>query len=236
MKRFLPGVTMLLCLAASTAGAQRDSTASQITASGRGEVQMKPTKAFVSFTIQAKSATAAVAASENARLVAQTMRSLLSAGLTQDNISNAAYSVGLNYEMTSTGGKQEGFIATHVLRVEITNTANVGKIIDAGLAGGATQVSSAQYVGDNMDAARQDALKSAVAEARRDAETMAAAAGGTLGRLVNLTSGGSFPPVPRDVYYEMSVATRSSAPTMIRPNDVTVMASVTGRWEFIPRR
>ncbi|MGI9043010.1 MAG: SIMPL domain-containing protein [Gemmatimonadaceae bacterium] len=235
MIRFMAGLAFALLTLPMALDAQESSSNSAVSANGRGEIRLKPTKAAISFTVQAKGTTAALAASENAKLVAQTMRSLLDAGLRQDDISNSAYAVGPNYEFSSAGRKQDGFIATNVIRVEISNISSVGKIIDSGLSGGATSVSSAQYTGDNMGDARRNALKEAVDEARRDAETMAAAAGGSLGRLLSLTSalGG---PGPRDTYFEMQVVAASAGPTLLRPSEVTVIATATGRWEFIPTR
>lgn len=236
MIRFMAGLAIALLSMPLAVDAQSSMSESQITATGRGEIRLKPTRAAVSFTVQGKGTTAAAAAAENAKLVELTMRSLLGAGLGQDDITNRAYSVGPHYEFSSTGRKQDGFIATNVIRVEISNISSVGKIIDAGLSGGATSVSSAQYSGDNMDSARRDALKTAVEESRRDAETMAAAAGGSLGRLMSLTSVQIPGGMPPDVYYEMSVMASSTTPPMARPSEVTVAASAQGRWEFIPRR
>ena len=235
MNRLMAGLALTLFLVPMTAHGQESTRDFPVTATGRGEIRVKPTKAVISFTVQAKGTTAALAASENAKLVAQTMRSLLDAGSRQDDISNSAYAVGPNFDFSSAGRKQDGFMATNTIRVEISNLSSVGKVIDAGLSGGATSVSSAQYTGDNMSDARRKALKDAVDDARRDAETMAAAAGGSLGRLLSLTSapGG---PGSRDTYFEMATVATSSAPTLLRPSEVTVAATATGRWEFIPRR
>ena len=205
-----------------------------LNAAGRGEVRVKPTRAVINFTVQGKAATAALAAAENARLVAATMKALAAAGLKSDQISNSSYNVVPDYEFSANSRKQIGFVASNGIRVEVVNIADVGKIIDAGLSGGATQVASAQYSGEKMDEARRNALRIAVEEARRDAEAMAAAAGGELGRLLSLTSS-SATPNPRD--FEMArVAMGTAGGTAISPNDLTVVAIASGRWEFIPRR
>jgi len=236
MIRFIAGLAVALLTMPLAVNAQATTSESQITATGRGEIRLKPTRAAVSFTVQGKGTTAAAAGAENAKLLEQTMRSLLAAGLRQDDISNRAYSVGPHYEFSTTGRTQDGFIATNVIQVEVANISSVGNIIDAGLSGGATSVSSAQYRGDSMDNARRDALKTAVDEARRDAETMAAAAGGSLGRLLSLTSTQVPGGMPPDVFYEMSVVSVRAAPAVAGPSEVQVAATATGRWEFIPRR
>jgi uncharacterized protein len=234
MKIFIRASLAALSLYATVLSAQVAPAEPQVSASGRGEVQIKPTRATLYFTVQGKAETAALAASKNAALVATTMKALLAAGLRSENITNANYSVAPDYEFSTTGRKQIGFVASNGIRVELPNITDVGKVIDAGLAGGATQVTSAQYSGDKMDEARRTALKAAVEQARRDAEAMASAAGGELGRLVFLSSGlvQGFP----DRSFEVAGGTVAARATEIRPADLTVAAVATGRWEFIGRK
>jgi uncharacterized protein YggE len=79
------------------------------------------------------------------------------------------------------------------------------------------------------------ALGDAVADARRQAEVMAAAAGGRLGDLVDLgTQAPQYRPFAEDVVaYRMAA---QAAPTPVSPGTVTVTASVTARWRFVPGR
>ena len=236
MIRVLAGIALFVSVPAGLS-AQATQPDPVITATGRGEIRLKPTKAAITFTVQTKNALAAGAASENAKIVSEAMRALRGAGLRDEDMTIVSYSVGPNYDFSAAGRKQDGFLATHGIRAEIADVASVGKVIDAGLAGGATMVSSAQYMGDNVSTARVDALKAAVADARRDAEAIAIAAGGSLGRLLSMMSTQAPPNQMRDTYYETSgVAYSTVAPTMVRPNDITVAAGATGRWEFIPRR
>ena len=71
--------------------------------------------------------------------------------------------------------------------VEVRNIDSIGKVIDAALDAGATNVGSVGLYASNTDAARRDALKEAVAKARADAEAVAAAAGGSVGALLELS-------------------------------------------------
>lgn len=236
MRSLMHVLPVSLALLTSAAAAQTGPVPSEpsLNAFGRGEVRVKPTRAIIHFTVQGRGATAALAAAENASLVAGTMKALAAAGLKPDAISNNSYNVGPDYEFSSAGRKQNGFVASNGIRVEVSRLADLGKIIDAGLGGGATQVSSAQYSGEKMEEARRDALKIAVDEARRDAEAMAAAAGGQLGRLLSLTSSGAMPN-PREVELGR-VAMSTVGGTAISPNDLTVVATASGRWEFIARK
>ena len=54
--------------------------------------------------------------------------------------------------------------------------------------------------------------------------------GGTLGRLVSVTTQGQFSPMPLS---RARVAYQPQAATPINPGEITVDASVTGRWQFV---
>jgi len=240
--RVLPAFFLFLSTPApgqtATAG-QEVPTQPQISATGRGEVRVKPTRAVIVFTVQGRGETAAAAATENARLVAATIRSLSSAGAKSEDVSNPGYNVAPDYEYTPTGRKQNGFVANNSIRVEIPKIADVGKIIDAGLAGGASMVGSTQFLGDKMEDSRRAALKLAVQAAKDDAEIMADAAGGRLGRLLSVTGGGVSGPVQGGMLREAmagGMVASSSVPTSIALPDLTVVSTATARWEFIPRK
>jgi uncharacterized protein YggE len=236
VKFFIHAALVVVTALASPLLAQTLYSESQISSSGQGEVQIKPTAASLYFTVQGRGETAALAATKNAQIVSETVKALIAAGLRPETISNSVYNVAPDFEFTAGARKQNGFLASNGIRIQKVNIADVGKIIDAGLAAGATMVSSAQYSGDGIEEARRSALKIAVQQARFDAEAMAAAAGGSLGRLVSLVTGA--PPVPGDRMIELRAAAASSIAggTAIRPADLTVSATATGRWEFIPRK
>ena len=101
----------------------------------------------------------------------------------------------------------------------------------------ATEVSGVQFLASNTDDARRTAMTEAVRQARADADAMARAAGGTLGRLIVLNSGGISQP-----FYNAggnvqirgaTLASDTGNPTTIVPGDLTVTAQVFGRWEFV---
>jgi uncharacterized protein len=77
-------------------------------------------------------------------------------------------------------------------------------------------------------------MSEAVREARRDADVLARAAGGSLGRLIALNSGGASQPFPRDFVLAGGQARAAGAPTNIAPGELNITATVSGRWEFIP--
>jgi hypothetical protein len=127
------------------------------------------------------------------------------------------------------------YVASNMIIVETPRLDEVGRLIDTGLGAGATNIGSLQYDLVDRAALEREALADAVADARRQAEVMAEAAGGRLGDLLDLgTQAGQYTPFfAQEASMRMAAA---AAPTPISAGSVTVSASVTARWRFVPGR
>lgn len=224
--------------AASAASAQAatSSREPEITASGRGEVKLPPSYAILTVNIATRAIVAVEAASQNARRVPDVMNGLRSAGLADKDISTSGYRLEQNYEYPRNAEpKPSGFTATTTIRAEVRPLENLGKAIDAAISGGATGVSGIQFLASNTEEARRSAMAEAVRQARTEAEVIARAAGGSLGRLIALNSGGVSQPNPRDMNYALLTSSMAPPlPTNIVPGELNITAMVFGRWEFIP--
>ncbi len=217
------------------AGAQASAGAPEVVASGRGEMRVAPATATVVISVTTRASTAAAAAGANASKLATTISAIRAAGVAASDIVTMGYNVGQNWEFTSGGRQPSGFIARNSVRLEVRKLDDLGRIIDAALAGGASEVSSVQFGAPTTAEARRSALASAVREARADAEAMATAAGGRLGRIISITTGDNFA-LQRDyAMREVAMAGGNApSPTNISPRDLTILATVTGRWELVP--
>jgi uncharacterized protein YggE len=243
----IPSALIALCVAWTAAGAQGSSSGQtseqspspnqpEITASGRGEVRLAPTYAAVIVNIATRATTAVEAASQNAQKVQAVVRALRATGLTEKDITTAGYDLHQDYDYRPDRRPEPaGFMANTSIRAEVRRLETLGKVIDAAIAGGATGISGVQYFASNTEEARRSAMAEAVREARIDADVLARAAGGSLGRLIALNSGGVNQPFPRQMIEAGAMAMpRAAAPTNIVPGELTVIAIVSGRWEFIP--
>jgi uncharacterized protein YggE len=230
------------CITSSAAVAQAtvsspSASEPEITASGRGEVKLAPTYAALMVNIETRANTAVAAASQNAQRVEAVMKALRGAGLSEKDIATAAYNVQQMYDYSSPRQAPEpiGFSANTMIRAEVRRLESLGRVIDAAIGSGATGISGVQYFASNAEEARRSAMSQAVREARTDADVLARAAGGSLGRLIALNSGG-VSPFPRDIQFAGgNVQMRAAAaPTNIAPAELNITAIVSGRWEFIP--
>ncbi len=199
----------------------------------RNRVMLPPTFAVVMIGVTTRDGTAAEAAAQNAGKVASTLAAVRQAGVAAEDLTNQGYSIEQAYE--DNGRRRGGFTARNTIRARVNSVDQVGKIIDAAVGGGAGEINSIQFGAPNIEEARRSAMTEAVKQARADAAVLAAAAGGTLGRLITLSSSSSFPPGYAAAQLEAAVLTSaSSVPTVVSPRELTVSAQAFGRWEFIP--
>lgn len=247
MLRQIPSIFIAGCIAWTAAGAQAASSMQapesspsagqpEITASGRGEVRLAPTYAAVIVNVTTRATTAVEAAAQNGQKVQAVIKALRGSGLSEKEVTTAGYNLHQDYNYRPDRRPEpSGFVANTSIRAEVRRLETLGRVIDAAIAAGATGVSGVQYFASNTDDARRSAMAQAVREARTDADVLARAAGGTLGRLIELNSGGVNQPFPRPMMEAggMVMASRAAAPTNIVPGELTVMAIVSGRWEFI---
>ncbi|HYW51411.1 MAG TPA: SIMPL domain-containing protein [Gemmatimonadaceae bacterium] len=208
-----------------------------IEVSGTGEATVTPDRALVYVGVQTKGRTAAAAGQENARLATAILAAVQAAGIKREQVGTMNYSVSPSYRYYPDGRKPEltGYDATNTVRVEVRALDLVGKVIDAALGAGANTISGISFYASQLDATRRAALASATSDARLSAETMAKAAGGSLGPLLSVTSQMNEMPRP----YQMAAMSMrgkgaDEATPVVAPTEQTVNASVVGRWQFLP--
>ena len=158
-----------------------------ITASAVGDTRIVPDRAMVSVAVESQGETAAKAGADNAARQARVIDAVKAAGVAAAQIRTSGYNVFPEYAQSSGKGPRiSGYRAHNTVQVEVRDIDAVGKIIDAALGAGATNIGGVSLFASNTDAARKEALQKAVAKARVEAETVATAAGGSLGPLLEL--------------------------------------------------
>ena len=237
------GTLAALALLAAPLAAQAPTTPPppQIVTNGEGEAQVTPDRARVHIAVETRAATAGAAASENARIQRAVLDRLRALGIPADRLTTTGYSVQPEYAHRDRNGtpveqpRVTGYVARNTIRADVHQMAQVGTVIDAALAAGANRLGGLDMYSSREDAVRREALANAVRAARTDAEAMATAAGGRLGPLLELTSGGFFrPPPPYASAMARGMEVQQQADTPISPGEQTLRANVMARWQFIP--
>jgi uncharacterized protein YggE len=208
----------------------------QISVSGVGETRVTPDRAIINIGVYSRATTAAAAARDNARKQQAIIDTLRAVGIPREQISTTQFNVSPEMRHIPQSGRNEitGYSVSNTVRVEVRQLDQVATAIDAALAKGANQINSLDFVVSNADEPRRRALAQAIERARLDAETMARAAGGSLGTLLELST--AYAPVPM-MRREMAMAAsrvQADVATPIEPGEETVRAVVSARWQFVP--
>lgn len=210
-----------------------------IAVSGTGEATVVPDRARLSIGVQTQAGTAAEASQRNATLQQAVIAAIRGRGVPADQITTSGYNVfpEQTYDQATRRTRITGYNVQNTVTVELRDVTQVGPVLDAVLARGANLVSSLELYSSQAEAVRRRALANAVERARADAEAMAAAAGGRLGPLVELTSEISGPPRPM---YRMAAtrmaAAQAEADTPVSGGTQTVNATVQARYQFVAGR
>ncbi len=119
-----------------------------------------------------------------------------------------------------------GYVVTRQIQLAVSNVANVGKVVDAAVAAGATSVGGISYGLNDRTSANEAALAAAIENAATQARAVAAASHmRILGiKQIQVNAGNSMP-VPMPMRYP-AIAGQTVA-TQIPPATVEVRASVT---------
>lgn len=209
----------------------------QVVATGHGESKVMPDRATILIAVETRAKTAADAGQLNARKLKAVQDSILKLGITRDQIATVQYTVSPDWRYEERTRRLVGYVATNMLRVQIRKLEITGQLIDAALAGGATNIHSIDFTASMADSGRRAAIAAAVAQARADAETMARAAGGTLGQLLEINTQDMGPRPMQRMEVSMAAAKMDqSVETPITPGEQTITAMVFARWQFIAAR
>lgn len=209
-----------------------------VVTSGQGETKITPDRARLEISVQTRAATAADAGAQNARKQQSVLDALRKLGFTPEQLSTADYNLypEMQYDKNGQSPRVVAYNATNTVRVDIRDIGMIGKAIDASLEAGANMISALSFYSSNTDNARRSALATAVARARSDADAIAAAAGGSIGALVEISTNDVAPPVIYNrAQMSDAMAVAKVAATPIEPGQQTVSAIVSARWVFVPR-
>ena len=203
--------------------AAADTSTGGITVVGTGSANLTPDRASFAFGTVSQAATANAALAASSQSVARVIAALKKAGLAQADIQTA--DVSLSPRMNDKGDTIVGYTASNTVTATIKKLGDAGDAVDAAVNAGANQVSGPNLLASDQDAAYRAALKSAVAQARAKAETLAAAANGTLGKITAIVEGGgSGVPLP--------VAGAKDSTVPIEPGTQRIEASVSVTFAF----
>jgi uncharacterized protein YggE len=205
--------------------------ANTVTVSGQATVTSPPDEAVIGLTVQNDAATAPDAMNATSVQSKQMLDRLKSDGIPDSAIQTSSITLYPVRTYDPTTGKETltGYRAQNSVQVTVKDAPTVAKVLAAGVETGATLVSGPDWRLKEDSQAANAALKQAVANAQTKAETLAAAAGGSLGQVLVMNEGSV--QVPVTPVFSAAGATDSSKvvqPPVSSGNlDVTATVTVT---------
>ncbi|MEO8881180.1 MAG: SIMPL domain-containing protein [Gemmatimonadaceae bacterium] len=207
---------------------------SVISTSATGEARYIPDRATISVGVQTRAPTAAKASADNAMKQRAVIDAIKAQGIAADQISTVNYSLNAEQVYNPQAGdkapKITGYVAMNTVRVEVRRVDQVGALIDAAIAKGANDVSSLDFHSSAPDSLRRVALADAYKQAVADATVLAQAAGGQLGELLELTTGGPGD-APQPMYRARVAFAGAATPVSVGEANITV--GVMARWRLV---
>ena len=211
---------LVLGLMVGGAAAAQENT---ITVMGDGHVAVEPDLAHVRVGVTTDAGTAAEALASNNAAMQQVMDRLEAEGVEPRDIQTSTLELGPRYSNRVDEAPQvEGYTARNVLTVRVRDLDRLGAILDAAASDGANTFEGISFGLAEPDPVNDEALRLAVADARRKAELLAGEAGVPLGDVRSIDATGERAPRPM----EMATARMASDSVPVARGELEISASV----------
>lgn len=194
--------------------------------SAEATVTRSPDQAVVGLAVETVARTAQAATAGNAEAMNAVLDALEGLGIPRDAIQTESISLSPRYDRSDAAQEPTitGYQAMNRVRVPVDEVDRVGAVVDAAVSAGANRVLGIRFELADPESAYHDALEQAIAMARREAETAAAALGEPLGPAIRVSTGGVRAPAPEGPMPEMMM--RNQASTPVQPGELEVRATV----------
>ena len=197
-----------------------------ITVSATGSITLVPDVARVSVGVTVTKPTVKAARDAASKSMNAIIASLKALGIDERDMKTVSINLSPEYSNSSTP-KIVGYRMSQQLQVIVRDLDKAGDVVDASTAAGATDVNGLWFEVGDPAAAMDQARAAAIGKARTSAQTMASAAGVSLGAVVSISESSVSPPGP---YYGPEF--RDAAGTPVQPGTQDVQATVTVVFEI----
>lgn len=231
------GVAAAALAAASAAACAQEPPAAApartIAVTGAGETTATPDMAVLRLGVRTDAPSAAAALRGNSTAMQTTIKTLKDAGVADRDIQTTGLSINPRYDYNRNNEPPRliGYTAANAVSVRLRDLDKAGAVIDQAVQSGANSIDGVTLTFADpaplYDAAREDAVKKAKAEA----ELYARAAGVRLGQVLSITDGAVGGPVPVN-YAAVRAAPMAEASVPMEAGESTISASVSMVFEI----
>jgi uncharacterized protein len=231
-------IALLALSLASPALAQQAPAPRQPTISvmGTGEAELKPDFARIHVTVATQAETVAQASTANNTATERVLARIQGLGIKREDIRTANFQVFQTPQQVGPDGKEvktPKFSAHHQLRITTRDLDGVGRLVGEILASGDMIFQSVTFGLDRQEQGADKAREAAVRDAKRQADVYAAAAGVSLGRLLEIRDGSAQPFEPQpDMRMSMAMSKGAESVPIVPPASIRYTANVQLVWEM----
>lgn len=198
-----------------------------VVTTGEGMVKLAPDRVWVSIAAESRARSPREAQRTNADAMKAVIDRLKAIGLGDDAIRTSGYD--LQPEFDYVNGKQSlrDYLARNSIEVRVDDITRAGDVLDMAVGSGATSVSGVRFDLKDRAGPEREALRNAVADARRRADAAAAGAGMKVERVIRIEEHRSMTPEPRPMMARQTMIADAAAAPPIVPGEIEVRVSVT---------
>jgi len=225
-----PAVALLLAMQVP-ATAENSTPTPQLSVNGEGIVIAKPDIATVSIGVVSEAATARAALDANSADMQRVVDSVKAAGVAERDIGTTGFNIDPVYSqppIRADGSRENpqiiGYRVSNQVSVRIRDIDNSGAILDAVVTAGANRVTGIEFGIAEPGSLHDEAMRNAIADARRKAQLMADAAGVRLVRILSISASEAGPRPEFDL--RVAAAPMKAVPIMQGERTLTVNASL----------
>lgn len=219
------GLALLLGACASAEQPSQEAPRT-LNVTGSARVEVQPDIAYITIGVQTENADAAEAVAENNRQSQAIIAALTAQGVEEKDIQTRGFNIFPQDEFDPEG-KRIGtrFVVENTVSVTVRELDAIGELLSAAVEAGANTIRGVQFDLTDKASVIAEARKQAVADAKAQAEELAAAAGVTLGEVQSLSYYNAYPvPVDNKVAYGVGGGAGESVP--ISPGQLTFIVEV----------
>ncbi len=193
--RSLAALVLLLAMPVAVAAAEEKRMERTVTVSASGEVSAEPDMARLSSGVVSEGTTAREALNQNSATMKKLIAGLKTAGVDPKDIQTSSFHVEPRYTNPRDGQVAviNGYRVVNQVEVRARDLSKLGELLDSLVSLGANQMGSLNFEVSQAEKLKDEARKSAIANARRRAELYAAAAGASIGEVIAISEETSHP-------------------------------------------
>jgi uncharacterized protein len=226
----LPSLTPRPTRAADSTATPNEHT---ISVSGTGTVTLQPDTADLNLGVQVNRTTVKAAQHDSAAAMTKVIAALKALGIDPKDIqtSNLSLQPTYDYQTGNNPPRITGYQMSNSVSVTLRDLSKLGDAIDNSLAAGATSLDSVNFRVNDETAAESQARQAAMADAKAKADTLASAAGISIGGVASINETSTPISVPITYNAAAGVASAPDAAKIATPvqtgtNDVTITVNV----------